>query len=89
MKHEDSLLFVFDSPERGEAERYAMANLPRDLGEEIIAEILDTPTPDDEMTRIPQKETMSRFGIAEGVFTVPDEFDSWDNEIADMFEDSI
>lgn len=41
------------------------------------------------MTRIPQKETMSRFGIAEGVFTVPDEFDSWDKEIADMFEDSI
>ena len=41
------------------------------------------------MVRIPQKEASNRFGIAEGVFTVPDEFDSWDNEIADMFEDSL
>lgn len=41
------------------------------------------------MIRIPQKEASERFGIAEGVFTVPDNFDSWDEEIADMFEGSI
>ena len=41
------------------------------------------------MVRIPQKESVNRFGIAEGVFTVPEDFDSWDNEIADMFEESI
>jgi len=41
------------------------------------------------MIRIPQKEASERFGIAEGVFTVPDNFDSWDEEIADIFEGSI
>ena len=64
MKHEDSLLSVFDSPERGEAERYAMANLPRDLGEEIIAEILDTPTPDDEELRKSAEKIMNRYDRA-------------------------
>lgn len=64
MKHEDSLLSVFDSPERGEAERYAMANLPRDLGEEIIAEILDTPTPDDEELHKSAEKIMNRYDRA-------------------------
>jgi len=41
------------------------------------------------MVRIAQKEATDRFGIAEGVFTVPKDFDRWDNEIADMFEESI
>ena len=41
------------------------------------------------MVRIPFKEAAGRFGIAEGAFVVPKEFDSWDNEIADMFEETI
>ena len=41
------------------------------------------------MVRIPNKEITSRFGIAEGVFTIPKEFDNWDNEIAEMFEETI
>ncbi len=41
------------------------------------------------MVRIPYKEVTSRFGIAEGAFTVPKEFDKWDDEIAEMFEESI
>ena len=41
------------------------------------------------MVRIPNQETASRFGIAEGQFTVPGEFDSWDEEISEMFEETI
>ena len=41
------------------------------------------------MVRIPSKEITRRFGIAEGAFNVPGEFDSWDNEIAEMFEETI
>lgn len=40
------------------------------------------------MTLIPMRES-SRFGIAEGVFRVPDEFKDWDHEIEEMFEDRI
>ena len=41
------------------------------------------------MTLIPMRESSSRFGIAEGVFRVPDEFKDWDQEIEEMFEDRI
>lgn len=37
------------------------------------------------MVRIPPQEATHRFGIAEGVFTVPKEFDDWDHEIVDSF----
>lgn len=38
-----------------------------------------------QMTLIPKKTTQKRIGIAEGKFTVPDEFDEWDKEIEEMF----
>lgn len=41
------------------------------------------------MVRIPQREATDRFGIAEGLFSVPKAFDEWDNEIEDIFEESI
>ncbi len=41
------------------------------------------------MVRIPHKEAAGRFGIAEGKFCVPKEFDDWDNEIAEMFEGTL
>lgn len=28
----------------------------------------------------------SRIGVAEGQFSVPDDFDDWDSEVEDMFE---
>ena len=37
------------------------------------------------MTLIPQKSVSKRIGIAEGKFTVPDDFDSWDQEVEEMF----
>ena len=38
-----------------------------------------------QMTLIPKKPTQKRIGVAEGKFKVPDEFDSWDKEIEEMF----
>ena len=38
-----------------------------------------------QMTLIPQKSVSKRIGIAEGKFTVPDDFDSWDQEVEEMF----
>ena len=31
-------------------------------------------------------ETSKRIGIAEGLFDVPDDFDAWDDEVAELFE---
>ena len=38
-----------------------------------------------QMTLIPQRSVSKRIGIAEGKFTVPDDFDSWDREVEEMF----
>ncbi len=38
-----------------------------------------------QMTLIPQRSVSKRIGIAEGKFTVPDDFDSWDQEVEEMF----
>lgn len=38
-----------------------------------------------QMTLIPVQDTSKRIGIAEGKFSVPDEFDDWDQEIEEMF----
>lgn len=42
-----------------------------------------------QMTLIPNKPVSKRIGVAEGKFKIPDEFDAWDKEIADMFEGEI
>lgn len=42
-----------------------------------------------QMTLIPKKTAGKRIGAAEGKFTVPDEFDSWDKEVAEMFGGEI
>lgn len=38
-----------------------------------------------QMTLIPNKPVSKRIGVAEGKFRIPDQFDAWDKEIADMF----
>ena len=38
-----------------------------------------------QMTLIPKREKEKRIGAAAGKFTVPDEFDSWDTEVEEMF----
>lgn len=42
-----------------------------------------------QMTLIPKKTVRKRIGIAEGKFKVPDEFDSWDKEVEEMFGGGI
>lgn len=38
-----------------------------------------------QMTLIPKKTVRKRIGVAEGKFKIPDEFDSWDKEVEEMF----
>lgn len=42
-----------------------------------------------QMTLIPKKTVRKRIGAAEGKFKVPDEFDSWDKEVEEMFGGGI
>ena len=42
-----------------------------------------------EMRLIRKEPPQKRIGIAEGLFTVPAEFDSWDEEISDMFSGEL
>ena len=42
-----------------------------------------------QMTLIPKKTVRKRIGVAEGKFKVPDEFDSWDKEVGEMFGGEI
>ncbi len=42
-----------------------------------------------QMTLIPKTDVGKRIGIAKGKFTVPDDFDEWDDEVSDMFEESL
>ena len=42
-------------------------------------------TPIVQMVLIPEKEADKRIGVAEGKFKIPDDFDKWDKEIAEMF----
>lgn len=42
-----------------------------------------------QMTLIPKRKANNRIGVAKGKFVVPDEFDSWDDEIEGMFEGKL
>ena len=42
-----------------------------------------------QMTLVTETVPQKRLGIAEGEFICPEEFDSWDREIMDMFGDGI
>ena len=42
-----------------------------------------------QMTLIPNQPKKKRIGSAKGKFTIPDAFDSWDNEIEEMFGDNV
>lgn len=42
-----------------------------------------------QMTLIPKKPAAARIGVAEGKFTVPDNFDAWDREIEEMFSEML
>ena len=41
------------------------------------------------LTLIPPQVKSKRIGIAKGKFTIPDDFDIWDNEIEEMFGEEL
>lgn len=46
-------------------------------------------TPVVQMTLLKPSPAKQRIGVAKGSFTVPDEFDSWDAEVGDLFEGEL
>ena len=52
--------------------------------EEVIL-IARNGTPVVQMTLAQKQPVHKRIGVAKGKFTVPDDFDKWDQEIEDMF----
>ncbi len=38
-----------------------------------------------QLTLIPERAAANRIGVAEGKFKVPDDFDTWDKEVEEMF----
>lgn len=57
-----------------------------ETGEEDVIYIARNNVPVVQMTPVDLKAPSERIGIAKGRFTVPDEFDSWDDEVEKMFE---
>ena len=56
--------------------------------EEDVVVIARNGKPIVQMTLINPVPVSKRIGIAKGKFTAPDEFDSWDSEIVEMFGDN-
>lgn len=54
--------------------------------EEDVVYIARNNVPVVQMTLVEHTPAKRRIGAAEGKFNVPDEFDSWDEEVAGMFE---
>lgn len=52
--------------------------------EEVIY-LTDNGEPVVQMTLIKKKKNVKRIDVAEGKFKVPEEFDSWDSEVEEMF----
>ncbi len=68
----------------------AKTNLSRlvqslETGAEDMIHIARNGTPVAQLTLIRSVPAAQRIGIAKGKFTVPDDFDRWDEEIAHMF----
>ena len=38
-----------------------------------------------QLTLIPERAAANRIGVAEGKFKIPDDFDTWDKEVEEMF----
>ena len=57
-----------------------------ETGQEDVVFIARNNVPIVQMTLIELPEEEPRIGVAEGEFTVPDEFDEWDGEVIELFE---
>ena len=57
--------------------------------EEKVVVIARSGIPVAQITLIPQTPKFKRIGVAKGKFTIPKDFDKWDEEIEEMFGDKI
>ena len=57
--------------------------------QEDIIFIARNGTPVVEMKLTEKKPAVKRIGIAKGKLHIPDDFDKWDGEVADLFEDKL
>lgn len=55
-------------------------------GREDVVYIARNNVPVVQMTLISPPEKAQRIGVAEGAFSVPDDFDAWDAEVESLFE---
>lgn len=58
-------------------------------GQEDVVYIVRNNSPVAQMTLIDPSRKTKRIGAAEGRFTIPDNFDTWDDEIEELFDARI
>jgi antitoxin (DNA-binding transcriptional repressor) of toxin-antitoxin stability system len=58
-----------------------------ETGEEDIVYIARNGNPVAKLTLVRKEPAKKRIGVAKGKLIVPDNFDSWDEEVTDMFGD--
>ena len=56
-----------------------------ETGQEEVIYIARNGAPVVQLTLVPKKDVCKRIGVARGKFRVPDDFDTWDKEVEDMF----
>ena len=57
--------------------------------EEDVVVLARSGKPVAQLTLIPGGQAKKRIGVAKGKFTIPKDFDKWDDEIEDMFEGEL
>ena len=60
-----------------------------ETGQEEVIYIARNGVPVVQLTLVPKKDVSKRIGVARGKFRVPDDFDTWDKEVEDMFGGEI
>ncbi|HIT45079.1 MAG TPA: toxin-antitoxin system, antitoxin component, PHD family protein [Candidatus Aphodovivens excrementavium] len=55
-------------------------------GQEDVVYIARNNVPIVQMTLVDLPKETKRIGVAKGRFSLPDDFDAWDDEVEDMFE---
>lgn len=55
-------------------------------GQEDVVYIARNNVPIVQMTLVELPKETKRIGVAKGRFSLPDDFDAWDDEVEDMFE---
>ena len=57
-----------------------------ETGQEDVIYIARNNVPVVQMTLVSVPDETQRIGVAEGAFSVPDDFDAWDAEVESLFE---